>query len=206
MKSHLRGAHLSGGVHGLSLSLMKMRSWILIGTLLVLPALGLTEESAAVKPMPTASAPVARDTSPKSQSTFDLKTAAIQSVIRASAATASDGFRLLSPTAQQQSQDNGATRPDLPGIPFRAPRRLHHMDCDSFNCVAYTADDQALYTISREQHFGINADDSKEAWLSCQSGNDLLTTFERYDKCRGVSIGLPQQTHDLIVDLPKLRL
>ena len=79
----------------------------------------------------------------------------------------------------------------LPGIPFRAPRRVHHMDCDSFNCVAYTADDQALYTIPREQYFGINADDPQEAWLSCQSGNDLLTTFERYDKCRGVTIGLP---------------
>lgn len=132
----------------------------------------------------------------------------MQSVMRTSAATASDGFRLVSPSAQQQSQDTGPaiTRPDLQSIPFRAPRRLHHMDCDSFDCVAYTADNQPLYTIPREQYLGINTDNSKEAWLSCQSGDDLLTTFERYDKCRGVSIGLPLQTHDVIVNLPKIRL
>jgi hypothetical protein len=203
---------LSGGEHWNSLAFMKSRSWILIGTLLALPALGLAEEPSAPKSIPPADVPATHDASPKSQSTFDLRTAAMQSIIRASAATASDGFRLMSPAAQQPSQDNGhdVTRPKLQSLPFRAPRRLHHMDCDSFNCVAYTADNQALYTISREQYFGINTDDStddsKEAWLSCQSGNDMLTTFERYDKCRGVSIGLPLQTHDVIVNLPKIRL
>jgi hypothetical protein len=123
----------------------------------------------------------------------------VQTVIRAAAASAPNSQLAADLTAS-------ATRPALADIPFRAPRRPHHMDCDSFNCVAYTADDEALYTIPRDQYFGVNSNDPQKAWLSCQSGNDLLTTFERYDKCRGVSIGLPLQGHDLIVDLPKLTL
>jgi hypothetical protein len=185
---------------------MNTRAWMLMGTLLALPALA--QEQPAAKP-PAAPAATAAQVAPaQPKPTFDLRNTGVQNVIRANAAKLqasgradpSDGISLFADTPPQ----TGDTK--LQDIPFRAPRRLHHMDCDSYNCVAYTADNQALYAISREQYFGINTDDSKEAWLSCQSGNDLLTTFERYDKCRGVSIGLPLPTHDVIVNLPKLRL
>jgi hypothetical protein len=187
---------------------MHMHSRILIAALLVVPMLGLAQEPAGVKTAEPAHKAAAQDVSSPARPTFDLKDAAMQSVIRASAATASDGFRLSSSAEQRQPQDNDTApaRAALRSIPFRAPRRLHHMDCDSLNCVAYSADGEALYSVPREQQFGINTDDSKEAWLSCQSSDNLLTTFERYDKCRGVSIGLPLQSHDVIVNLPKIRL
>jgi hypothetical protein len=184
---------------------MNTRAWMLMGTLLALPAM--SQEQPAEKPAvaPAAVAPRSAPTQPVP--TFDIKSAGVQNVIRANAnlearggANLSHGARL---SADAPAQTGGR---NLKDIPFRAPRRLHHMDCDSFNCVAYSADGEALYTVSREQHFGINTDDSKEAWLSCQSGDNLLTTFERYDKCRGVSIGLPLQGNDVIVNLPKIRL
>jgi hypothetical protein len=185
-----------------------MHAGILLGTLLALPMCALAQEPAVVKPAVPAITAAAQRTAPPTQPTFDLKDAAMQDVIRASAMTASNSFRPSAATVQRRPEENGPalTRPDLRSIRFRAPRRPHHMDCDSFNCVAYSADGEALYSVSREQHFGINTDDSKEAWLSCQSGDNLLTTFERYDKCRGVSIGLPLQSHDVIVNLPKIRL
>ena len=171
---------------------MKTHTWMLVGTMLALPALGLAQEHAAAKPAPAASTPVAKPT-------FDLRNAGVQDVIRANA------------VAQQPlpNDDLAASESkNLKPLPFRAPRRLHHMDCDSFNCVAYTADDVALYTIPRDQYFGVRAGggNPQEDWLSCQSGNDLLTTFERYDKCRGVSIGLPLQVHGVKLDLANITL
>ena len=79
---------------------------------------------------------------------------------------------------------------------------MHHMDCSLADCVAYTSDGDPLYTIPREQYFGVDGDDLDDQWLSCQSGNDLLTTFERYDKCRGVTIGLPLEFQGTLVSLP----
>ena len=173
---------------------MKTQTWICAATLLALSAVGQAQQQPAAKPAPAATTSAA---APEAKPTFDLRNANLRDVIRANAAT--------------QPQRENAPAEETSGLeplPFRAPRRLHHMDCDSFNCVAYTADDVALYTIPRDQYMGVRAsgDNPQEEWLSCQSGNDLLTTFERYNKCRGVSIGLPLQTLDVIVDLPKLRL
>jgi hypothetical protein len=179
---------------------MKTRTWILVGTLLVLPVMGLADDVPAAKPTPSVDGSISQSAARKpAPLALDLKDESVQKVVRASAAAI---------TGPQQPLESAplTMRPALQDIPFRAPRRPHHMDCDSFDCVAYTADDEALYSIPRDQYFGVNSDDPEKAWLSCQSGNDLLSTFERYDKCRGVSIGLPLQGHDVIVDLPKLRL
>ena len=133
---------------------------------------------------------------PAMKPAFDLRTAKVQDVIRATA------------EAQVPAKaEPGAEPSEVAPIHFRAPRRLHHMDCNSFTCVAFTADNEVLYTIPRDQYLGIRSggNDGQDEWLSCQSGNNLLSTFERYDKCRGVSIGLPM-THDLIVNLPLISL
>jgi hypothetical protein len=91
-------------------------------------------------------------------------------------------------------------------VKFKAPRRVDHLDCDSIDCVAYNADDIALFTIPREQYYGVHGNKPADAWLACQSGDDLLTTFERYDKCRGITIGLPPAAlGNVTLDPPKLR-
>lgn len=169
---------------------MKMRTWMLVGTLLAMPALSQAQEQPAAKPAATANAPSVK---PK----FDLKNSGIQDVIRAAAASSVD-----TPT-QDEAALSGTEMEDLP---FRAPRRLHHMDCDSLDCVAYTSDGVALYSIPREQYYGVHGNNPREQWLSCQSGNDLLSTFERYDNCRGVSIGIPSQFQNVVLKLPNIRL
>lgn len=175
---------------------------MLFGTLFCLPALGLAQEarpvSAAVEGSPRAQTPPQLSARPQ----FDLRSASVQGAIRAAAAGESvdSAGGLLQPTDSKPTSGKFA----LQVIPFRAPRRMHHMKCDLSECVAYTADGDALYTVPREQYLGVNGDGAKGEWLSCQSGNDLLTTFERYDKCRGVSIGLPLNHGDTLVNAPLL--
>ena len=182
-----------------------------MAALLALPVLGLAQERSAANQSAGVHTPAVQ-TSPEAQSApFDLKNAGVQEVVRATAAASSkntDGFRLTSDATRKRpvESDPVPAGKELKDIPVRAPRRPHHMGCDSFHCVAYSADGDALYTIPREQYHGIAGDNPQDEWLSCQSGNDLLTTFERYDECRGVNIGLPSQGHDMLVNLPKLRL
>jgi hypothetical protein len=73
------------------------------------------------------------------------------------------------------------------------------------DCVAYTADGDALYTIPREQYLGASGDNPREVSQSCRSGNDLLATFERYDKCHAFGVGLPLQIGGVMVNLPQYR-
>ena len=65
-------------------------------------------------------------------------------------------------------------------------------------------DDRILYTLAREQNYGL-ADNSKDAWLSRQSSNDMLSTFERYDKCRGIGSGIPRPWDKVILKTPGIR-
>ena len=158
---------------------------MLIGALLAIPALGWSGEPAkivhAAVALPKANEPA-----------LNLQAAEVQKIIRASAkeqaASAPLGPDTLVSYQPQMAKLGGEAM-----VPFRAARRPHHLVCDSFNCVAYTADDVALYGVPREQYYGQNEPgiDTKDGWLSCQSHGNLLTTFERYDKCRGITIGLP---------------
>lgn len=162
---------------------MKLRTLMLMSALLALPALSSASDPAEAKPATTKTA-------------FDLKAAKVQDVIRSHASA--------QPAAEKADPSESAPT-QLEPLPFRAPRRVHHVDCDSFNCVAYTADDDALFSVPRDQYFGVTGNGStRDSWLACQSGNDLLTTFERYDKCRGVSVGIPVQFRDVTVNVPVL--
>jgi hypothetical protein len=174
---------------------MKTRTWMLIGALLAIPALGWSDEPAKPGASPLSSPgaiPAVAAIRKVDQPALNLQTLEVQKIIRASAneqmAAAPPASGVLAP-----DQAPVATLAGEVTLPFRAPRRPHHLVCDSFNCVAYSADDVALYSVPREQYYGQNAPDNftKDAWLSCQSHDNLLSTFERYDKCRGVAIGLP---------------
>jgi hypothetical protein len=168
---------------------MKTHTWMLIGALLAIPALGWSDEP-VTPPAPS------KDIAAKPALT--LQDAAIQRIVRAAAQQHAETTPLEKPAA--------APRTEL-SVVFRAPRRIDHTECDSFNCVAYPADEVALFSVPRDQYYGAASGKSGDDWLSCQSHDDLLTTFERYDKCRGVTIGLPPMGFgNVMLDLPKLRL
>jgi len=186
---------LSGSQGGHTLCRMNTRARMLFAAFLALPALGMAQEQPSAKPASPALAPAAKST-PQSplKLSLDLKDAGVQDVVRATAAT-QNAF------AGPATEQTGKQRPDLA---FRAPRRPHRIVCGVIDCVAYTADGDPLYTIPREQYLGVNGDHPREVSQSCQSGNDLLSTFERYDKCHALGIGLPLDVHGVMVNLPLL--
>jgi hypothetical protein len=187
---------------------MKTRTWMLIGALLAIPTLGWVDEPA--KPATSWSpgaAPAVVAAPPAEKAALNLQAVEVQKIIRNVAKKQIETAPLAS-GALLFDQPRTAELGEQVTIPFRAPRRAHHMNCDSFNCVAYTADNYALYTIPRDQYYDV-ANDGKngEGWLACQSHDNLLSTFERYDKCRGISVGLPPVGFgNVTLDLPKLRL
>jgi hypothetical protein len=120
---------------------------------------------------------------------LDLKDLRIQKILQASAAS------------QPAESRTEAAAPVLMSLPPPSPRRVHRTECDFLQCVAYASDGRVLYSFPREQVSHPSRDDS-DGWLSCQQIDDLLSTFERYDKCRGISTGLPLK----VVDGAQLRL
>jgi hypothetical protein len=182
---------------------MNMRTRMLWVALLVLPAVAWSGETAK----PAAIGSKADETGSRADPPalkLGLHDASVQKVIRASAQRQASTASLAADTPDQSSI---TARGDEMKLRFRAPLRPDHITCDILDCVAYTADDVALYTIPREQYYGPHGDTPGDEWLSCQSHDDLLSTFERYDKCRGISIGIPPVAiGNVQLDLPKLRL
>ncbi len=134
---------------------------------------------------------------------FDLRNESVQGILR-TAAAASESTEALTPKNESKVQA------ELADIRFRAPRRVHHTQCDGEDCVAYSADNEALFSMDRQFSNAIDPMASgkrEDGWLSCQDTHNLLSTFERYDRCRGIRIGAPPLTvGNLGVELPKIRL
>ncbi|HET9865370.1 MAG TPA: hypothetical protein VFP37_18170, partial [Steroidobacteraceae bacterium] len=148
---------------------MKRIHWLTMTAALALPLAAWCEE-------PAPEAPVrAESSATKDASTFSLRAAAVQKIVRDHA-------------AKVAPESAPAESPSIHGrefkLQFRGERRVDRFDCDAVNCIARNAAGEDLYSIPRDQYYGIT-DDSANTWLSCQSGNDLLSTFERYDHCRG---------------------
>jgi hypothetical protein len=170
---------------------MNTRIWILSGVLLTFPVLGWSGEPHSSA---TSGKPV-----------FNLKSARVQESIRTAARTHVD----IKPEVAAVKSADEPPPIALAGqtsIPFRAPLRPHHVKCDNASCTAYTADDATLYSVPRSQYYGERIEGSNKmgAWLTCQSRDNLLTTFERYDKCRGITIGLPLTFGNTVVAAPGL--
>jgi hypothetical protein len=169
---------------------MNTRKWILSGVLLAFPVLGWSDPASSAKP---------------EKPTFNIKSAQVQESIRAAARMHYEG----SPQAAAAKSPD-VVQPIVLGnqtsIPFRVLRRPHHLKCDNIDCIAYTADDVALYSVPRSQYYGERTDgaNSSDEWLSCQSRNNMLSTFERYDKCRGITIGLPLSFGNTTIAAPGL--
>jgi hypothetical protein len=178
---------------------MNARTLLRIGALLLTPlGIGAAEpDTRGITPPGVATA-----ASAPAPGAFDLKNAAVQSLLRTTAVSATQSAPL--PDASEARHEN------LAELRFRGPRRPQYMECDSRDCTAFTKDHDPLYTLSREQmrdQGSFTEGNSFDQWLSCQQGNDLLSTFERFDKCRGITIGLPPlQFRDVEIRLPPVAL
>jgi hypothetical protein len=178
---------------------MNSRAVQWIGIAMLLPVLAAAQESSV-----TRAAEPADESAPKlSRAAVDLQSPAVQAMLRRTTEAATADADAAATVAEP-----GETRArKLEGLRFHAPRRVHHLECEAFDCVAYAADGSSLYTISRDHVGGQNVfthAHDQDGWLSCQGADDLLSTFERFDKCRGLTIGLPlHRLQDVEIRLPE---
>lgn len=117
---------LSGSEAGLSLKPMKTRTWMLLGSLLMLSAVAQAHERTPAKP-----AAIKLATQPK----FESRDSSAQEVIRATVAespqTACENSATQEPPAENTRAPANKPIKDTP-----APRRARRVGCDSFQCVA----------------------------------------------------------------------
>jgi hypothetical protein len=141
---------------------------LLLVVLVVLPAVGWSQER---KPAPAPS--------------FSLSSESVRRIV-------------LERARESAKPEADLTKPDLGqrlALKFRVNPRVDHVECDLLQCLAVAKDGEILYTVPRGQLHDLASDESSRlnAWLSCQDTNDLLSTFERYDRCRGINVGSPLQ-------------
>lgn len=135
--------------------------------------------------------------------TFDLRDQSVQSIVRAAAAD-------QKAVEEEATETASRVETELAELRFRAPRRVHHTKCDGDECIAYTADNEPLFSLDRElqpDFHSMSAGQLDDAWLSCQDTHNLLSTFERFDRCRGIRVGPPPlRLNDEGIRPPKIRL
>ena len=117
---------LSGSEAGLSLKAMKTRTWMLLGSLLMLSAVAQAHERTPAKP-----AAIELATQPK----FELGDSSAQEVIRATVAE-SPQTACENRATQEPPAENTRAPANKPIKATPAPRRARRVGCDSFHCVA----------------------------------------------------------------------
>lgn len=188
MRSLGRDFSLFAGKHPTSLRVMKSPPWMLFGLLLALPAIGWSQEKSEHSVITTK--PAANAVTPPERSHFRVNDENVRRILLAAARDTS-----TENADELETPDSAGDPPsDLTrrlALKFN-DRRVDHVDCDALQCAAYSRSGDLLYTTPRNPTFGesdLPADHS--AWLSCQDSNDLLSTFERFDLCRGLRAGVP---------------
>lgn len=121
---------------------------------------------------------------------FDLKHAAVKKIVRETAVRAAAAQP--EPNAEAEPANASAVAARIGTLPMRKSSAPVTMNCGGIaeDCAALDANGNELYRLPRSQVFGTNLDDPASS-LPCLSSNNLLSTFDRVDRCRGVGLLLP---------------
>ncbi len=135
----------------------------------------------AADPAPAAKPPA--DESLKAPLTLDSP--AVRKTLREAAR------QLASDANSQETQDEKTLTAD-PATKLSATFRLASperqpvvVECRVFECLGYDATGKVVRTMPPPAQGGLMSADA-DAWYSCQSGNNMLSTFERFDQCSGI--------------------
>lgn len=82
---------------------------------------------------------------------------------------------------------------DVPATKVAAAFRLEPpqrqpvvVECRVFECLGYDASGKVIGSVPPPERFGYLSTRDPDDWYSCQSRNNMLSTFERLDECSGV--------------------
>lgn len=172
---------------------MVCKTQVMLAVSLSLSTLASAQDASTALPVLEASAiderkPQAELPTTSSVYSFQLSDERIRSIVRDAAVFQRVGWRVIeiSPLDNEIPPSRVAAEMKLPDGPrFETPATI---ECRLFDCIAY---DAQRNVISSQPTASAQLDGTNQTWLSCQSsGNDMLSTFERFDHCRGVDIGI----------------
>jgi hypothetical protein len=167
---------------------MTTRTWIVLPFLLVV-AIAVANDN-----------PVAQS-APGAKPTFDLDNSALRKIVREAAAKNA----VATPRSDSNTESASAVAAQIGTLPMRKGKTPITVNCDGIavDCDALDANGNELYRVPRWQVFGVNSGDPSMA-SPCQSSNNLLSTFERADRCRGVGLLLPTPWDKVNFALPAI--
>jgi hypothetical protein len=103
--------------------------------------------------------------------------------------------------ADADPESSSRTTAVLGPLPMRARKVAVRYECLLHDCKAYDADGNVLYSVPRTTIAGADKL-TEDQWLACQSGDDMLSTFERFDQCRGVGLLVPTPWDAVLFRVP----
>lgn len=161
-------------------------------------ALALTLPTWAAEPpsrpgTPAAAEPATQEPAPSLAQAFDLRSAAVQDVVRTAAATQGTGYRPAGYLAIERAAQEPEAELENRAQPHRlvpAPRTGDFKDCRFFDCDEDHPRSDPLETAWRNRardQLIVSSERDYDVWLSCQDSHDnLATTQERFDSCNAV--------------------
>ena len=93
------------------------------------------------------------------------------------------------PDADRTTSTPPAISGELEAVPIQRARKPYTIGCDKFDCYSFDRSGHVLEKIPREKVIGKFGNDPDNT-LTCQSENNMLSTFERDAYCRGLADGL----------------
>jgi hypothetical protein len=173
---------------------MKSRAYLLL-SLLSFGVAQADDKPSIVNPATAAPAHAA----PTAKPNFDLHDAAIRQIVRDTVESLPSSSTAANPDSRFAARLGSLSIHDR-----KVPFAVHCSDSVSNDCAAYDADGNELYRIPRNQVYPVDFTDLTTA-ASCISSNDLLTTFDRADRCRGIGVLLPTPWDRVNIAVPLFR-
>ncbi len=161
---------------------MNARQCLLLA-LLSLPSAGLADDPGRTTPASVRAIAPASDAAQPDRKRIDLTDPRVREIVRATAASHSRALPAPAAQAEVASEEHG-WQVALRASEARATRPAQYGQCEGDGCTAYSANGEPLVRYQRNlTGLVFTGDREFDHWLSCQQDDDMLTTFERYERC-----------------------
>lgn len=178
---------------------MTFRVGICLGLLAASPAWSQAPDASkdGVPARESAQAPTLHATS------FSLTDDAVRRIVREAALDLTPDYRVESPKPLQEDVPSAAELGMGP-LRMKGSRVPARYECELDKCAAYDRDGNVLWYLPRDQFFTQGAGKDSDVWLSCQQHNDMLSTFERVERCQGMGLLMPTPWDKVRLAVPLL--
>lgn len=170
---------------------MKLRNALLFGIL--------------VSPLAGAQTPPEKTSEPTAvhATNFALTDDAVRRIVREAALDLGPDYR-VEPAKPIDGDVPSSVELGMGPLRMKGSKVPARYECEVDKCAAYDKDGNVLWYLPRDQFFTQGNDRDSDTWLSCQQHNDMLSTTERVEQCRGLGLLVPTPWEKVRLAVPLL--